>query len=242
MNDFADYPNLLRPECPWVPLREATGLPNVKWCEETLCSWVAEPANTWSNLAFIVGAAFLYWVVRKDAQRMLRFWAPAAFWVGMTSLVYHASLSFLTQVFDFWGMYIFFGLVVLLNLVRLGSVSTGRFFRVLWVVILALTALTVLVAKAGLPVQGIIGVLLVAALATEVVATRRSATPVAHRFLFGALAALGIGAVFSAADGSGAWCTPANHVVQGHAIWHLLTATGVVLAHFHFRQFRALFT
>ncbi|MBS1150037.1 MAG: hypothetical protein H6Q89_1735, partial [Myxococcaceae bacterium] len=46
MSNFDGYPNLLNPECPWVPLRQWGGLPNVKWCEETLCQWVAEPTNT----------------------------------------------------------------------------------------------------------------------------------------------------------------------------------------------------
>ena len=34
----------------------------------------------------------------------------------MTSLVYHASVTFVLQVFDFFGMYFFFSLVLLLNL------------------------------------------------------------------------------------------------------------------------------
>ncbi|MEW6433300.1 MAG: ceramidase domain-containing protein [Myxococcota bacterium] len=172
---FADYPQILNPECPWTPLREATGLPNVKWCEETLCSWISEPANTWSNVAFLVAAAALSWRTRKDSSRTLRFWGPATFWVGITSLVYHASVAFLTQVFDFFGMYFFFGLILLLNLVRLGALPKDKLFVTLYPLILGLTGVTVLVAKVGLPVQGIIAVMLVGALVTEVMASVRSA-------------------------------------------------------------------
>jgi hypothetical protein len=238
MNDIAQYPALLDPKCPWVELRQQTGLPNVKWCEQTLCSWVAEPANTWSNLGFIVVAVLLWLKVRKDGQRMLRFWAPAAFWVGATSFVYHASITFLTQVLDFFGMYIFFGLVVLLNLLRMSVISAARFFPFLWASIFGLTGLTVLVAKLSLPVQGIIGVLLLVALVTEVLATRRAQVKPKHLFLVAALVALGTGAAFSASDASGAWCDPSRHVIQGHAIWHLLTAVGIGFAHFHYRQFQ----
>ncbi|MCC6335776.1 MAG: ceramidase domain-containing protein [Myxococcales bacterium] len=238
---FADYPNVLNPECPWTPLREATGLPNVKWCEETLCSWIAEPANTWSNVAFLVAAAALWWLTRKEASRTLRFWGPATFWVGITSLVYHASVTFLTQVFDFFGMYFFFGLVLLLNLVRLGTLPKEALFKVLYPLILALTGVTVLVAKAGLPVQGIVGLLLLSTLATEVLASRRATGAVAHRFLFGALFFIFVAGLFSASDASGAWCVPGHHVFQGHAIWHVLNAVGIVFAHFHYRQFQASF-
>jgi len=238
---FADYPQLLNPECPWTPLREATGLPNVKWCEETLCSWIAEPANTWSNLAFLVAAAALWWLTRKDPERTSRFWGPATFWVGTCSLVYHASIAFLTQVLDFFGMYFFFGLVLLLNLVRLGSLKKERLFVTLYPLIIALTGVTVLVAKVGLPVQGIIGVLLLAGLVVEVLASRRATQKPSHRYLFAALAVIAVAGTFSAMDVSRVWCTPSNHVIQGHAIWHLLNAVGIVLAHFHYRQFRGVY-
>ncbi len=75
---FLDYPNITNPECVWTPLREWGGLPNVKWCEETLCGVIAEPANTWSNLAYLVVAAWLWWFTRKDESRTLRFWATVA--------------------------------------------------------------------------------------------------------------------------------------------------------------------
>lgn len=241
MSQFDGYPNLLKPDCPWTPLREWGGLPNVKWCEETLCAWISEPANTWSNVAFLVAAAALWVMVRRDPERTQRFWATATFWVGTTSLVYHASVAFVTQVLDFWGMYFFFGLVLLLNLVRLGALKSASLFRVLWALILGLTALTVVIAKLGLPVQGIVGVLLLGTLVTEALATRRARGPVAHRFLLGALAFIFVAGVFSASDASRAFCTPSNHVIQGHAIWHVLNAVGIVLAHLHYRQFRAQF-
>lgn len=239
--DLSQYPNLLNPQCPWVPLREWGGLPNVKWCEETLCAVVAEPANTWSNLAFLVAAAGLWWVTRNHPSRTVRFWAPATFWVGVTSLVYHATVAFVTQVFDFWGMYFFFALVLLLNLVRMGSLAKEKLFLTLWISIFALTALTVVVAKLNLPVQGIIGVLLLATLVTEVLATKRSAAPVKHAYLFGGLALIFIAGAFSASDASRAWCDPSSHVFQGHAIWHVICAAGISVAHFHYRQFTTAF-
>jgi hypothetical protein len=235
------YPNLLNPDCPWVPLRVWGGLPNVKWCEETLCAWVAEPANTWSNVAFLVAAAVMWRLTWKDASRTVRFWASATFWVGATSLVYHASVTFVTQVLDFWGMYFFFGLVLMLNVVRLGWLRPERLFVALWAFIFGLTGVTVAIAKAGLPVQGIVGVLLVGTLVTEYAASKRSSVPVAHKHLFAALALMAVAAALSAADASRLWCDPGNHVVQGHAVWHVLCAASIAVAHVHYRQFRAAF-
>ncbi len=233
--DLTPYPHLLEPGCPWVPLREWGGLPNVKWCEETLCSVVAEPANTWSNLAYLAVAAFLFWFTRGSPSRVQRFWASAAFWVGTTSFAYHATVAFATQVFDFWGMYFFFCLVLLLNVVRTGAVAKHRFFVTLWACIFSLTALTVVVGKIGLPVQGIVVLLIVLTLATEVVASRSQV--VDHRWLYATLAFIAVAFGFSASDASRAWCDPSSHVLQGHAIWHVLGSCSMLCAFFHYRQF-----
>jgi hypothetical protein len=34
---------------------------------------------------------------------------------------------------------------------------------------------------------------------------------------------------------TGVFCDPENHVVQGHAIWHVLGATSLVFAALHYR-------
>ena len=240
MNRFEDYPQLSNPACPWAPVRAWGGLPNVKWCEETLCSWVAEPANTWSNLAFFVAAGVLYVLARREESRSLRFFAPAAAVVGLSSGVYHASITFVLQVFDFFGMYCFIGLMLLLNAVRAGWVPRGRFFPVFWGGVTALTVLTVGVAKLSLPVQGIVLALVLGIVATEVVATRAAAARPAHGWFLAALVGLCVSMGFSAADGSGRWCNPADHLVQGHAVWHLLNGGVMVLSYLYYRQFRAL--
>ncbi|NUQ79700.1 MAG: hypothetical protein HUU21_39845, partial [Polyangiaceae bacterium] len=108
----------------------------------------------------------------------------------------------------------FFGLVLLLNLVRLGKLTKERLFPVLWTSIVALTVFTVVVAKLGLPVQGIIFVMLLAGVATEVLATVKHKTQV-RWFLF-ALATITVAAVFSGSDVSRRWCDPTDHVFQGH--------------------------
>ena len=43
----------LSPGCPWYELSELR-LPNFDWCEAQRCSYVVEPANAWSNLAYVI--------------------------------------------------------------------------------------------------------------------------------------------------------------------------------------------
>jgi len=241
VNDWSNYVHLLQQGCPWVPLREWGGLPNVKWCEETLCSVVAEPANTWSNLAYIAVAGVLFFVARKETSKTLRFWAHAAFWVGVSSFAYHATVAFVTQVLDFFGMYFYFLLILGLNLLRMGLVKKDRFFATLWPGILGFTVLTVVVAKVGLPVQGIIMLLIALTLGTEVVASKRSESKIHYGTLVVTLVLITIAASFSAADASRRYCDPNDHIFQGHAIWHVFGAMALGTSYFYYRQFRALF-
>ena len=53
----------------------------------------------------------------------------------------------------------------------------------------------------------------------------------------GALGLIGAGAVFSALDLSRTWCDPTHPFLQGHAIWHVLSAACLFVVFFHYRQF-----
>ena len=101
------YPNPHALGCPWHEAAERLGAPNIKWCESTACAWVSEPANTWSNLAYLLVALVVGWQCRRSTHPELRWMAPALFLMGLLSGIYHASNLYLTQVLDFLGMFLF---------------------------------------------------------------------------------------------------------------------------------------
>ena len=115
----------LTPGCPWWALSELR-LPNVDWCEAQRCSWIVEPANTWSNLAYLIVGLALWWIARGSSSRQLRFFGPAALIVGFSSGIYHASYTFVLQILDFFAMYVFCYLLITLNLRRLGVLGGGQ--------------------------------------------------------------------------------------------------------------------
>ena len=45
----------LLPHCPWANWSR----PNIKWCEENLCQVITTPANTWSNLVYIIVGLYI---------------------------------------------------------------------------------------------------------------------------------------------------------------------------------------
>lgn len=227
-------PTQIPPGCPWHELSQY-GLPNVNWCEETLCTVVNEPANAWSNLAYVLMAAIMWHLCRPLRAAPLHRFAPAAALVGLVSFVYHATNTYITQVLDFLGMYVFCYLLLLLNAERLGWLPQRLARRVLPLCVIASTALTAAVAPLGFPIQALIGMLILGIVATELQLRRRRVYPL--RYFGLSLLMLTSGAVCSVLDVSRRLCDPTNHVLQGHAAWHVLSALSLLFAFLHYRQF-----
>ncbi len=230
----------MTPGCPWHALAEY-GPANVKWCEQRLCAWVNEPANAWSNVAFVVVALVILIMGRgKTASGMtglMRWFAPLAALRGACSFVYHASNVWLTQVFDFLGMYLFCCLLLGLNVVRLGWLTERALPRVYVGTALGLTVLTAGIVRVGAPIQGIVFVLIVATVITEGLCRRRARERYGLGGFFAALGLMAAAIVCSLLDVTRVWCDPADHFLQGHAAWHVLSALSLLPAYVHYRQF-----
>ncbi len=225
----------LSPGCPWYELSELR-LPNVDWCEAQRCSYVVEPANAWSNLAYVVVGLLLIRLARSSPSAQIRFFGPAAILVGLGSGIYHASYTFALQVLDFFAMYVFCYLLLTLNLRRLGRLGADRWWRRYWELVLATTLLTVAIDFLEIPIQGIVFVLIVGIVGSELVVRSRKPRGSIGWFLL-AMALLAAGGVASALDVTRTLCDPRHPFLQGHAIWHVLSAACLLAAYFHYRQF-----
>lgn len=230
-------PGWLDPSCPWGALR-SYGLPNLDWCEPSRCAWIAEPSNTWSNLAYIIGAFLIWRALTPETPGKLRKFAPFLAFEGAGSFLYHMSCTFAFQVLDFVGMFVFVGWLLALNLERarvVGAVGRDR----AWVAMIGGgTAVLLLLRWLGLPYQPIIMLFVGGILVTEVLARLRGeAAPWAG---FAVTAALfGAGGAFSWLDHTRTWCEPGNAVLHGHAIWHVLTGAGCYAAFLYYRSLEA---
>lgn len=239
--------------CPWYEISQMAP-PNVKWCEASQCSIIVEPANTWSNLAFIVaGIAMWMWANRENSKTMKLF-GPAAIIVGVTSLVYHASYNFITQVGDFIGMFLFAGLLVTLNLRRLKIISFQHQVKFYVGQVAVFTGLVFVFYTLNLPYQALVVLQILVIVGAEVALMSKpneALIPLSvyapsygsmqrkpnYKFFLLGILSMGIAAAFSAADVTRTFCDPHNHIIQGHAIWHLLAATSLFFCFLYFRQF-----
>jgi len=243
-----DLPSVLAPGCPWVDVRTEYGLPNVNWCEATLCQWIAEPSNTWSNLGYVLSAVFLAWWIRREKLQspVLRTFPLAALLVGLSSGIYHASVTYALQLLDYAGMYFFIFLPMGFQLVRHGWIRPEHFRLWYFAKVIGLTVFTWAVSTyTSFPIQGLVLLLILSLFGAEVVAYRvavRKGRQYSMKWLavtfgtmLGALACM-------IADVKRFHCDPDNHgwFAQGHSLWHWLGAVALGISILHYSQFEKM--
>lgn len=213
----------IAPDSAWASWRPATCLPDDCFCEGLRDSLIRQPANAWSSLAFV---AVALWVAARLSRRArsgravlagaeTALFLGALVMVGLGSAFYHASLTFIGQVFDVSGMY-FVATFILLH--RLGPRWN---LSPVWSVLGFVFANGVLMAaQVTTPsIRRIVfGVLLVAALGVE---WRSSRAGRAWLALGAALMAFAF--AIWLVDRRRLVCDPGS-LLQGHAAWHLLGA------------------
>jgi hypothetical protein len=231
------YLNPHGPSCPWYEITEKTGAPNIKWCEETLCQWVSEPANTWSNIGYLIVAVFiLYLGIKNKHNSSMKQFGPIVFFMGAMSLFYHQSNFYGSQVLDFVGMFFFVGWAIGMNLIRLGKLQTKQ---LVWFN-LGLAAFYLvcmhLMYLAEIRFQVIVLISAFIIIATEMMA--RKLKKVTYFWFYTTIATLIVAFGFSISDGSRFWCDPNQHgwFSQGHAMWHWVAAIGMLTIYLHYAQ------
>ena len=227
----------LQPGCPWYELSEMR-IPNVKWCEPQQCSWVVEPANTWSNLGYIIVGLLLLNAAKNSKSKILKFFGPAALIVGFSSFVYHMSYTFAFQIFDFLGMYVFCYMLLALNGTRLGAIKKTQQMKLLWAATFVTTIATVVADFANIPIQALVFVLILIIATSEFVIHARNKN-YSLKYFGMAMSSMIVAATFSFLDVSRIWCHPENKVLHGHAIWHMFGALALGLLFLHYRQFES---
>ncbi|MCG8670556.1 MAG: ceramidase [Pseudomonadales bacterium] len=220
--------------CPWGHLHHYAP-PNVNWCEENLCSWIVNPANTWSNLAYIF-LGMLILKMTKD-QKTLRMFGPATIFVGVGSFLWHASFTFVFQFVDFLAMFAFGAVPLVLNLRRLNIIGPSNQFTVFYSYVVGMSVLLFIFYWVEIPYQSLVFVSIIAAVLMEIVLYRRGTENVGYKNLLLAAVSMGVAFGFSLADVTGVFCDPQNHIIQGHAIWHILSAASIGFWFLFYRQF-----
>jgi hypothetical protein len=217
--------------CPWDRFAPAT----VKYRENNLQSWVRQPANTWSNLGYVLVGLWLYLQFRIQAPSVWMGIIPlTAVAIGIASGLYHASYSFVFQVTDLASMYLLSSFLVTSSLKRLAPMSDAMCCLLYLGLFLGSFAGFLLIRRRSgfliFAAQALVSMVLEVVLWVGGEAASRGGYVVA-------IGLLAISLVFWIADYTGRFSDPDNHVLQGHAVWHLLSALCLLFLYNHYLQF-----
>lgn len=207
--------------CPWDGFDPAT----ISFCEARLCGWVAEPANAFTSLTkTMVGVVLLVRCLRIGGGAL---WAivVAALIQGPFGFSLHATGTFWGEALDVSGMFLISGMFVTFALARVRRWPAGRLALVYAGLTLASVAMLLTVRPSGIWV-------FIAQLVVWVgleVAWARARPDADRRWLWRMVACFAIGFAFWSVDKTGIACDPDNHVVNGHAVWHVLTSVCLYL-------------
>lgn len=223
------YPNPHGPGCPWYSLAESQGAPNIKWCEETLCQWISEPSNTWSNLGYLLtGLIVTFLAFRNKEQFHLKLYGPIVFIMGVTSFFYHMSNFYGSQILDFVGMFFFVGWAIGMNLIRRKKLKNLVLFMGVFTIVNVIIMHFMYLMEMKFQ-------LLILLSAFVIIATEFKRT--SFWFLL-TLMFLLVAFGFSLSDAERYWCDSSEHVIQGHALWHLLASIATFTLYKHYSTLR----
>lgn len=223
----------------------ATNCWPVCFCEAARENFIRQPINTLSNLAFVAVGVWIVGVAggapsgtakprnlmsQVAGYRLL--YGVGVLAIGVCSIFYHASLTAVGQWFDWLGIYILFAFVVFYNLTRLLPLPHPLFGVGYGLGILGLSAFTYY--RIDLRLQ-IFSDLLLIALVLEMLVWLIRRPKVQWPFLVGALVSLFVGRYAAVRMGEGDLCVPTSWI-QGHAIWHGLTALATGLLYLYYES------
>lgn len=224
------------------------GTAGISFCEALRPGPIKQPANTWSNLGFVVVGLsigfFAAWRgVEANSNRMRAtllyptLYASVATFLGPGSMAMHASTTTWGGKIDVFSMYLWLSFVIAYGLVRLYDIEV-RLFVVGFVLLGA-----ALGASLFLPISGslIFGIGVAVYVMIEFALWRRRRDVIADRRWLAAAAAAFLIAfgVWIPSHTGGPLCNP-DSLLQGHAIWHLLDAMAVGCFYVFYRSEAAL--
>jgi len=183
-----------------------------------------EPSNAWSSLGYVVLGLTMWSTLGRPRDPRLVCIVAAQILIGLGSVAFHGTGTLVGEWLDQLGMF----LLSCSILVLAAATSTGwTARRGAWAYALAVAASAAL--QTAVPPLGIplFAAQLVAGIAWEVRLYRRARDPAPYRHLFRALAIFAVSFAIWAGDFTGVLCRPDNHVLTGHAVWHLLNAVAV---------------
>ena len=219
-------------QCPWDNYTPAT----IHFCEAQNCHWIVKPAETWSNIGFIIAGILILRACKREGTDHLKTMGQVGIFLGIGSGLFHATGTFWGEYLDVGAMILFTTVAFAYNLRRWLRLTEKQTLLIYWGVVATCLSLMLIVRAIGIPLFGLLfslGVLL----ELRLYFLRPMERP-NYRY-FKALAATFLVCW-------GVWwldilkivCNPDNHWFNGHAFWHLGCALCLYFVYRFYAQFK----
>lgn len=211
------------------------------YCENrTTTSIVAQPANAWSTMAFVVVSLFIaFYSALKVSERIkfveLLLWSFSTAFLGPGSLVFHAYYTFWGEVLDACSMYIFLSVVIASEVNRRLSTYSVILYVLLTVILASITCSSEAWLQDGQ--KEWVFVALIALYIVISLLPERNYFSRRMWFFFGILVMIAAVLIWWFSRTNDSSLCISNAALTGHAIWHVLTAFVVLILFFHLRPY-----
>ncbi len=223
----------------WAIYAPATCTATRCFCEfPRIGSLVVQPADSWSSYGYVLVGMLIIVLARGSHwrsgfdPRAAAFFGVAAIFVGLGSVLLHATLTLWGQFFDVTGMYFTSGFMLVCALTRWRGLSERQAITLYVVIVGILLALLYAIPEVR---RWLFAVVLIAAIVLEMGFARPLRPGVKPRYYVTGIAAKVVAITIWNLDQHGVVCAP-HSLLQGHAAWHLLGATALWFTFSYYRS------
>ncbi len=207
-------------------------------CEEPIIGvWIRTPANTWSNIAFILVGLFIFLKYRNQFKEtpLLKIIPISAIIIGLCSFIYHASYTLELLFLDNTSMFLLSAFIVSINFMRLLDVQK-KIFWLLYLFSFSFPTVLMFVFK-GASGSILFLIFYLFALSLEIFIKRQKNDIKTYKYFFLMIGCQLVAACFWLLDQQGVICNPQNHFFQGHIFWHVFNAISIFFLYKHYELY-----
>jgi hypothetical protein len=216
----------------WDAWQPATCINDGCFCEAAdPHSAMRQMANTISSLGFVFSGMFMLAYKRSPEKRLpteySRLMGISCIIIGVGSAFYHASLTFIGQFFDVFGMFLLAVFMLVYAFERIWTLRLRASLSLFLTINIFLSWLQIAIPDTR---RYVFAVVLIVALLFEAYFRRKANPRIEVKWLRLGIVLLAIAYIIWILDNTRILCFEES-LLQGHALWHLLGAASVWLLH-----------